>query len=83
MIERLMDMERLYGEPEYGKLSQQIIHLRKMLEKQLDEEGVAYLERLSDAYIRQGSVALTDAFADGFWCAVEIALDYLRRKNLQ
>lgn len=82
MIERLMDMERPYGEPEYSKLSRQIIQLRKILEKKLDEEGVTYLEEFSDAYIRQGSVALTDAFADGFRCAIEIMIDYLKQKSL-
>jgi len=82
MIERLMDMEHPYGEPEYSKLSHEITRLRRILEKQLDREGVEYLEQLSDAYISQGSAVLRDAFADGFWCAVELMLEHLRRPLL-
>ncbi len=81
MIERLMDMERPYGEPEYSRLAREIIQLQKTLESQLEEKGIACLEQLSDAYIRQGSAALTDAFADGFRCAIEIMLDYLNGKT--
>ena len=76
MIERLMDMERSYGEPEYGRLSQQITQLRRTLERQLDQEGLADLERLSDGYIRQGGILLRSGFTEGFCCAVELMLEY-------
>ena len=72
MIERLMDMERSYGEPEYSKLSHQITQLRRALERQLDQEGLADLERLSDGYIRQGGILLHSGFTEGFCCAVEL-----------
>ena len=72
MIERLMDMERSYGEPEYSKLSHQITQLRRALERQLDQEGLADLERLSDGYIRQGGILLHRGFTEGFCCAVEL-----------
>ena len=76
MSERLMDMERPYGEPEYGRLSQQITQLRRTLERQLDQEGLADLERLSDGYIRQGGILLRSGFTEGFCCAVALMLEY-------
>ena len=82
MIERLVDLERQYGEPEYSKLSKQIIVLQEKLKKQLGPEGKEWLEQLCDAYIRQGTVILYDVFADGFWSAVDIMVEYLRHKNL-
>ena len=45
MIERLMDMERSYGEPEYSKLSHQITQLRQALEQQLNQEGLTSIKR--------------------------------------
>lgn len=76
MIERLMDMERSYGEPEYSKLSHQITQLRRALEQQLNQEGLADLERLSDGYIRQGGILLRSGFTEGFCCAVALMLEY-------
>jgi len=80
MIERLMDLERPYGEPEYSRLSEQITQLKQELIIQLDQEGRERLEQLSDTYIRQATVILRDAFADGFWSAVELMLEYKQRK---
>ncbi len=80
MIERLMNPERPYGEPEYSKLSEQIARLKQELNIQLDQEGTKRLERLSDIYIRQETVILRDAFADGFWSAIELMLEFDRRR---
>lgn len=81
MIERLMDMERSYGEPEYSKLSHQITQLRQVLEQQLNQEGLADLERLTEAYIRQGNVLLSDGFAEGFWSAINLALEHYMQNH--
>lgn len=80
MIERLMNLERPYGEPEYSNLSEQITQLKQELNIQLDQEGKKRLERLSDTYIRQETVILRDAFADGFWSAIELMLEFYQRK---
>ncbi len=80
MIERLMNLERPYGEPEYSNLSEQITQLKQELNIQLDQEGKKGLERLSDTYIRQETVILRDAFADGFWSAIELMLEFHQRK---
>ena len=81
MLERLMNSESPYGEPQYSKLSEQIIQLKERLVEQLDPYGKDQLEQLSDAYIRQGSLMLPDAFADGFWTAVELMLEFEKWKR--
>lgn len=81
MLERLMDPERSYGEPAYSKLSAEITDLRQKLSGQLDKQGQAYLEELSHAYHHQGNAMLPDAFADGFWTAVELVLEFKSWKS--
>lgn len=76
MFERLMKPEKPYGEPQYSKLSEEITCLKQNLMGQLNSEGQAWLEQLSDQYIRQGNAMLPDAFADGFWTAVELVLEF-------
>ena len=81
MIERFMDCERPYGEPQYSQLSKQISSLCQQLNAQLDKDGQILLEHLSSAYIRQGNTMLPDAYADGFWTAVELMLEFYRWKQ--
>ena len=81
MLEKLMNLEKSYGEPRYSQLAAQINDLRQKLNAQLDPEGQRLLEHLSDAYIRQGTAMLPDAFTEGFWTAVELMLDYHKRKT--
>lgn len=81
MVERLINLERPYGEPEYSRLSEQITQLKQELIIQLDQEGRERLEQLTDAYLRQENAVLRDAFADGFWSAVELMLEFQRRGN--
>lgn len=81
MIERLMNLERPYGEPEYSKLSAQIGQLKQQLCGQLNQEGKDRLEQLTDIVMRQEHLILCDAFADGFWTAVELMLDFQQRKS--
>lgn len=81
MLEQLMNPERPYGEPEYSRLSEQITQLKQELIIQLDQEGRNGLEQLTDAYLHQENAVLRDAFADGFWSAVELILEFQRRNN--
>lgn len=76
MIERLMNPERSYGEPTYSTRAKEIAMLRQMLTGQLDQEGRKSLEQLEDSYIRQETSVVKDAFADGFWTAVELLRDF-------
>lgn len=80
MIERLMNLERPYGEPEYSKLSAQISQMKQQLCEQLNQEGKDWLEQLTDTFMRQEPLILRDAFADGFWTAVELMSEFQQRK---
>lgn len=82
MLERLMNPERPYGEPQYSKLSEEITCLRQKLIGQLDPDGQRWLEQLSDQYIRQGNAMLPDVFAGGFWTAIELMPEFQTRKSL-
>ena len=82
MIERLMNLERPYGEPEYSKLSVQIRHLKQQLCEQLDQEGKGWLEQLADTYLEQSAVLSESSFTDGFCAAVDLMLDYLEHRIL-
>ncbi len=76
MIERLMNLERPYGEPEYSKLSKEISKLKESLCDKLDQDGRNLLEQMTDACARRETNVLRDAFADGFWAAVELMLEF-------
>lgn len=76
MIERFMDLERPYGGPVYSKLAAESTQLKELLCKKLDGEGRRWLEKLTDTYVSQENGALRDAFADGFWSAVDLMLEY-------
>ena len=64
MIERLMNPERPYGEPEYSNLGTQITRLKQQLSGRLDRQGMNCLEQLTDLYTRQETAVLRDAFTD-------------------
>lgn len=81
MIERLINLERTYGGPEYSRLTEEISQLKNLLCGQLDQEGAQWLEQLTDAYMRQENAALSDAFAEGFWTAVELMLEFKNWKQ--
>lgn len=81
MIKQLVNTERPYGEPEYSKQSAEIARLKKLLCDQLGQTGQVWLEHLTDAYMRQETAVLHDAFADGFCSAVELMLEVQRRKS--
>lgn len=75
MIEKLLDEEYPYGEPEYSRIAKQITGLKTSLEMQLTPEGKDLLEQISDAYLHQNTIVIKDAFMDGFCTAFEIILD--------
>lgn len=83
MIEKLMNPERPYGEPAYSKLSEQIHQLQQAISAQLTTEDQKQMEQLADAYIRRETAVLSDAFADGFWTAVELMMELYQRKLTQ
>lgn len=76
MIERLMNPEYPYGEPKYSELSVKISELKGSLCGQLNQDGKDRLEQLADAYMRQENAALCGAFAEGFWAAVMLMLEF-------
>ena len=50
VIEKLMDEEFRYGEPEYSEAEGEISEICQKLNERLDEEGRGLLGALSDAY---------------------------------
>lgn len=82
MIERLMNLERPYGEPEYSELSAQIGQLKQQLCEQLNREGKECLEQLADTYLEQSAALSEGSFTDGFCTAVDLMLDYLEHRIL-
>ena len=81
MIEKLMNPERPYGEPDYSKLTEQINQLRGSISTQLPPQSQNEMEQLADAYIRRETAALSDAFADGFWAGLELMLEFRQRNR--
>ncbi len=82
MIERLMNLERPYGEPEYSKLSKEISKLKDALCDKLDKDGWKWLEQMTDTCVRREMTVLHDAFTDGFWTAVELMLEFEHRNHI-
>ncbi len=81
MIERLMDLKEPGMEPEYRKLTEQIIKLKQRLTKQLDAEGVRQLENLTEAYLAQSEILLKREFYEGFCTAIDLILDYFEFRS--
>lgn len=71
MIERLFNEERPKHHPGRSEIAQR----KEQLWHRLDSSSQILLEELIDAYIRQTSADVRDAFADGFCAAVELMLD--------
>ena len=81
MIEKLMNPERSYGEPDYSRFSGQISQLQQALSEHLTPQAREQLTQLADAYIRRETAALSDAFADGFWAGLELMLEFHQRNR--
>lgn len=56
MIERLMNLEHPYGDPQYRNLSEQIISLKQQFYGQLNQQGKDQLDQLTDNYLTQLAV---------------------------
>lgn len=81
MIERLMNLEHPYGEPQYRNLSEQTISLKQQLFSQLNRQGKDQLDQLTDNYLTQLAALREVAFIDGFCSAVDLMADYLEHKT--
>ena len=81
VIEKLMDEEFRYGEPEYSEAEGKISEICQKLNELLDEEGRALLGALSDAYIHQNNLIVKDVFRSGFCATVGLMLDYMKQKG--
>lgn len=81
MIERLMNQELRYGEPEFSKAEDKILKLQQELSTLLSEDGQRLLSQLTDEYIHQGNIMMNDVFIAGFCAAVEVMLDFLHHKT--
>lgn len=81
VIEKLMDEEFRYGEPEYSEAEGEISEICQKLNERLDEEGRGLLGALSDAYIHQNNLIVKDVFRSGFCAAVGLMMDYMKQKG--
>lgn len=81
MIERLINLERPCRESGYNSQQKQIAQLTQELSERLDETEKAQLYQLTDAYMKQETFLLRDAFLDGFCAATELAIDCLRHQS--
>lgn len=77
MIERLFNEINSYDEETHKRYGKDSELLWKKLSAQLDQDGVALLEKLYAVYIRQSNTEIQDAFRDGFCAAMELEKDYL------
>ena len=81
MIERLMQEEARYGEPEYSRRSTEIVQATRALCETLDAEEKQHLAQLEDAYQARETAAIRSAFQEGFCVAVRLALDVLEHSR--
>ncbi len=77
MIENLFNEGLNYGVAERAKSADEIRELRRLLLKELDENGQSRLDRLCNAYIQQNSAISRDVFIAGFSTAVHLLLESL------
>ena len=77
MIEHLLEYEKRFGEPEYSRATAEILRVSEALAHRLDTEGAAWLEKLSESYIRRERAIMEGAFREGFCRAALLAADVL------
>ena len=81
IIERLMDQEYRYGDPEYSRQGKEASAISATLSAQLDESGKKLLEELLDIEMQRNVLVQEDAFTIGvctgvmFMCEVCEVLD--------
>ena len=81
MIEKLMNPELPYGEPEYSEIGREINNLMERLSMGMSKEEIALLERLADLHAHRANAVATATFISGFCTAIDLTLDYLRRRD--
>lgn len=72
IIERLMDRECPYGEPEFSQLGKEVSAISTTLSAQLDEGGQKLLDGLRDLEMQRIVLAQEDAFEEGFCSGVKL-----------
>ncbi len=72
VIDRLIDCERPYGEPEYSQLAEKASRIQKELTAALEPQENILLQQLIDVYTAQYMPIVRDAFRDGFCTAVAL-----------
>lgn len=72
IIDRLMDKEYRYGDPEDSRLGKEVASIASTLSTQLDESGKKLLENLLDLEIRRTILVQEDAFTIGVCTGVKL-----------
>ena len=81
MIEKLMNPELPYGEPEYSEIGREIDSLMERLAAKLNADDRPLLEQLADLHAHRANVVAEATYAAGFCTSVDLMLDYLRHRE--
>ena len=81
MIEKLMNPELPYGEPEYSEIGQEINSVMERLAAKLETGDRLLLEQLADLHAHRANVVAEDTYVAGFCAAIDLVVDYLRQKE--
>lgn len=72
IIDRLMNSEYSYGEPEYSNLAKSASCIQQELSLTLNPQENALLQQLIDVYTAQYMPIIRDAFREGFCTAITL-----------
>ena len=81
MIEKMMNPELPYGEPEYSEIGREINDLMERLAAKMEAGDRPLLEQLADLHAHRANVVAEDTYVAGFCAAVDLVLDYLRHRE--
>ena len=81
MIEKLMNPELPYGEPEYSEIGKEINGLMERLAEKLEVSDRLLLEQLADLHAHRANVVAEDTYVAGFCVALDLVVDYLRHRE--
>ena len=82
MIEKMMNPELPYGEPEYSELGREINDLMERLAAKLEADDRMLLEELADLHAHRANVVAEDTYVAGFCAAFDLVVDYLRHRKM-
>ena len=74
MIEKLMNPELPYGEPEYSEIGKEINSLMERLAVKLEAGDRALLEQLADLHAHQANFVAVDTYVAGFCAALDLVV---------